>query len=592
MKRLLLFGIVASLIVISVAAGILIWLTTSREESPVRVPSSVSLRVTESGEVIGFHDQYDARAWLGIPYAAPPVGKLRWKPPVPAKSSPEVRHATSPGRPCPQFAPLVTLGGSGGTKKILGHEDCLYLNVWSAPNAVQAPVMVWLHGGSNTTGQGDIFNGSRLSARFDVVVVTLNYRLGVLGWLAAPSLQKGDQLADSGNFGTLDIVRALEWIQGNIAGFGGDPANVTLFGESAGGANTLSILASPLARGLIHRAIIQSGAYQPTSHTPMPGNSGGLAWTSRYILDLADQGVLPRGLNGWELASALRAMPANDLFAVLEPGVFGTIDMPTVFSDGYVIPDGTGEQVFGTLNSNSDIPIILGSNRDEAALFLMNHPDFKSNFLGMFPRIKNREDYRKVVYYASASAKFRYVDKLAAWFHAGGNKSVYAYRFDWDEEKSYFGFDVSLALGAAHAVEIPFVFGVFDIFDQLAPVFPMDEAQEHLSMSMMSYWSEFARTGNPSRGRRGDNPIWSPWQAEGNRLLLLDTPNDGGIRMSDVYVNPSSIRRELLADDEFKDKRRYCETYALALRGTSEFSLEEYNRIGCEKWPSEPATTR
>ena len=592
MKRLLLFGIVASLIVVSIAGGILLWLTTRHEEVPVRMPSPVTLRIIENGEMVGTHDQYGARAWLGIPYAAPPVGKLRWKPPAPAKPFSGVKYATQSGMPCPQFAPSLTPGETGRPTGIRGHEDCLYLNIWSAPNAVRSPVMVWLHGGGNTSGQGDIFNGSRLAAHFGVVVVTINYRLGVLGWLAAPSLHESDPIVNSGNFGTLDILRALEWVQENITQFGGDPSNVTLFGESAGGTNALSILASPLAQGLIHRAIIQSGSYHPTPLTPTAGNPGALAWASRYILDLANQGVLRRGLKGWELAEALRELTVTDLFSVLTPRTFGMIQMPTVFSDGYVIPHGSAQEVFGSQKSSSDIPIMLGSNRDEAALFLMNHPDFRSKFLGMFPRIKNESDYRKVVYYASEAAKFRCVDEPAGWLHAAGNDSVYAYRFDWDEEQSHFGFDVGFALGAAHVVEIPFVFGTFDIFDQLAPVFPMDEAQEQLSVSMMSYWTEFARTGDPGRGRRGNKPLWTPWQAEGDRLLLLDTPNDGGIRMSDIHVSPSSIHGELLMDEGFEDKRRYCETYVLALRGTSEFDLEEYNRIGCAKWPPEQVVLR
>ncbi|MCB1694514.1 MAG: carboxylesterase family protein, partial [Pseudomonadales bacterium] len=204
---------------------------------------------TTTGDVVGFVDRFGARAWLGLPYAQPPVGDLRWRAPQPPRREAGLREALLAGNACPQKPSLLTTDTEAA---VTGSEDCLTLNIWSPPNAVNLPVMFWIHGGGNTIGHGAGYNGAYLATERKVVVVTINYRLGLFGWFRHPALARGDALDDSGNYGTLDMIAALNWVRDNIGQFGGDAGNVTVFGESAGAKDTLSMMASPLAKGLFH----------------------------------------------------------------------------------------------------------------------------------------------------------------------------------------------------------------------------------------------------------------------------------------------------------------------------------------------------
>ena len=590
MKRILLYTIVASLVVITISGGVLIWLHDSEEIPQPMVAEPVTMRLIETGQVMGGYGKHGARAWLGIPYAAPPLGRLRWMPPEPPVPFSTILRTTSAGNICPQYIQDDLASTGHAAFRLAGKEDCLYLNVWSAPNAADAPVMLWLHGGGNTVGQGDIHDGSLLAARQGVVVVTINYRLGVLGWFAEPSLRTGDPVSDSGNFGLLDILRALQWVQDNISKFGGNPENVTLFGASAGGADTLAVLASRRAKHLVHRAIVQSGSYRPTILEAQATSLSGEGWAHTYTAKLEASGVLGTGLTGSDRARSLRETSVEDLFVALEPAAFGMIFMPTLLSDGYVLPPSDASAVFSNPSGYQQVPIILGSNRDEAALFLMNHDDYRSSLFGLFPRVKNEADYRRVVRYISDATKIRTVDEIADWMLESSHADVFAYRFDWDEQRTILGYDVSVALGAAHGIEVPFVFGSFDMFPPLTRTFPMDEPQSRLSADIMSYWAEFARSGDPGTGGRGENPVWNRWAHSGTRLLILDTESGGGIRMEDVHVDQASLRKALASDSDFKRKQEHCKTYVLAFRGTPEFDSGEYERIGCAEFPVEPVS--
>ena len=223
-------------------------------EPPVVEPDT--LRETLSGPVVGFRDR-GVNVWLGIPFARPPKGDLRWRAPRSAVPWSDAMQVLAYGPECPQNM----MGFSG-------QEDCLYLNVWSPLEVPESlPVMFFIHGGANHIGSanaGGLYDGQRFASNHDVVMVSTNYRLGPLGWFSHPGLagEETDKLSkkdNSGNYGTLDILAALEWVQGNIKNFGGDPDNVTIFGESAGASNVLSMMISPLAEGLYHKAISQSG---------------------------------------------------------------------------------------------------------------------------------------------------------------------------------------------------------------------------------------------------------------------------------------------------------------------------------------------
>ncbi|MYD42812.1 MAG: carboxylesterase family protein [Gammaproteobacteria bacterium] len=567
------------------------------EESPVEQPKTIeptTARITSEGEYVGFMDANGARAWLGIPFAAPPVGELRWTAPVPPERHTGIREALTYGDACVQLPNQTlrpTLTAQGG---VVGSEDCLYLNIWSPPNTIDAPVMFWIHGGGNSIGEAGTYNASNLAAKHKLVVVTINYRLGFFGWFNHPDVLAVSEQS-SGNFSTLDIVRALEWVRENIRRFGGNPENVTVFGESAGGFNTLAMMVSPKAQGLFHRAIVQSGGFQAID--PALGyayqSEGGHSNSAREIVNrllLRDKSAstteeaseLQEGMPPQELANYLKRKTAAEIYSTVAGEGIGMFDFPGMYGDDVVLPSANIEDVLAERANYNNVPVILGTNRDEPTLFMMLSDKYVDRFLGVFPSLKDENDYLRVVHYGAAAWKVRGVHQLAKSMVAGGHKDVYSYRFDWDEETSVFFFDLSKGLGAAHAMEIPFVFGDFANLGFLSGYFPNDAAQFDLSDRMMSYWAEFAYSGQPGQGRDGNEVPWTPYGDQDLTTIVLDTNTDASIRMVNDDVTYESIREELLADKSFNSKDLHCETYVTTLRGTSVFSQEDFKTIGCE----------
>jgi len=595
-----------ALILISVAVIGYFLLTPAETPAPEPIrKDDITLRRTTSGEVVGFIDRHGARAWMGIPYAEPPEGNLRWRKPEPPLPWRTVLEALGPGSICPQMKNALSGGAGDPDSNIAGNEDCLYLNVWAPVNARNLPVMFWIHGGGNSIGDGGSYNGAVLASTRNVVVVTINYRLGPFGWFAHPDLTSGNPLDDSGNYGTLDVVRALEWTRDNIGVFGGDPGNVTVFGESAGAFDTLAMMASPLARGLFHRAIVESGGFRatPMAEASNYADEGGHAMSAREIVNhlLVADGTVPdlAGARTYQidmgpgvLREYLYAKTPEEIFQVFaDSGFGGMINAPSNFGDGYVLPAKTTEKIFSNPNSHNLVPVILGTNRDEVALFMAMSPRNLDTFLWIFPRLKDEEAYLRDVYYGSRAWKVSGVDSLATYMTAAGNPNVYAYRFDWDEEGSVMGYDLSKALGAAHALEIPFVFGDFEGgISALGDLFTASEGKEALSRSMTSYWTEFAITGDPGRGRDGKEVPWLAWGTDGKHSMILDTAQDGGIRMSDDVVTLASLKTELAADTSIGDPRERCRLYVTTFRrgGFDQTEYEQFGPDGCVDYdPSE-----
>jgi len=584
--------------IVLIIVGILVVLATNlffdtkEEVIPPPQRDDTTLRQTTSGEVVGSRGKYGARVWRGIPFATPPTGVNRWRAPQPPITTNTVLEATKPGALCPQFTSTLSGAGADTTPgSITGAEDCLYLNIWSPPNAANLPVMVWIHGGGNSIGHGASYNGAALATNRDVVVVTLNYRLGVFGWFKHPALATGDPLDDSGNYGTLDIVRSLQWVHNNIAQFGGDANNVTLFGESAGAFDTLAMMASPLAKNLFHRAIVQSGGFRPASvaHVQDYVEQGGHPNSSQEIVaklliadgKVADKEAAKSYLSDWgnsRLREYLYNKPAEAFFAQFDGGGFGMINLPANFSDGHVLPDMTTEEIFSNAENHNVVPTILGTNRDEPALFMVRDPQYVENWLGFLPRLIDEPTYTRIVKYGALAWKERGVDSLANYLSSAGNEHVYAYRFDWDEEPSQAGFDLSVALGAAHGLEISFVFDEFEGGLGLSYLYPNDDAQYALADSMTAYWSEFAYTGNPGKGRDSNDPQWLAWGDNGKRSLILDSPNDQGIFMDDKMVTVDSIKLELAQDSGFTHPEDQCATYVRTFRDAA-FDRDQYNSL-------------
>ncbi len=446
----------------------------------------------QSGSISGT-DSGEVRAWLGIPYAAPPVGDLRWRPPQPPPRWEGVRAMDHLGAACIQAA----LGGIG-TLGLPQSEDCLTLNVWAPKNARQAAVMFWIHGGAFVEGSGGIsmYNGANL-ARQGVVVVTINYRLGPLGFFAYPELSAetaapgGKPAAPAGtaNFGIMDQVAALRWVRDNIAAFGGDPRKVTVWGESAGAMSVYMLMTSPPARGLFARAIAESG--------PIFGPMRTLAEAERSGVERARE---------WGAADlqALRALPAKTFSSA------GLRDAGPVI-DGKYVPE-EPRRVFAG-GRQAAVPFLVGANSFEASLMTM--------FSGIGPRLAgmlgangrklygNQDEGERVQQIFTDAGFLEPTRFLAARVEKTG-RPAWLYYFSYVAERRR-----ARSHGAMHGGELPWVFDNVDA----GPLALVATAQDRrMAQTVSAYWVNFAKTGDPNGPAL---PPWPAYRASTDKLLEL-----------------------------------------------------------------------
>jgi len=250
------------------------------------------------------------------------------------------------------------------------------------------------------------------------------------------------------------------------------------------------------------------------------------------------------------------------------------LDLPFNFADGAVLPELPTEAIFANPETYNPVPVMLGTNRDEPALFMAWDPHWTENFLWIFRRVKNPDAYLRAVRYGALAWKARGVDQLADAMAGAGNGRVFAYRFDWDEQDTVLGFDLGVALGAAHAMELPFVWGNFDLLP-IDGLFPETEGRDALARSIRSYWAEFAYNGAPGRGREGDAPHWLPWGTQGKTSLLLDTTDGGGIRMMEERVSLEAVARQLATDPTVADEAERCDLFDRAFRWAGDANLQD-----------------
>ncbi len=614
MRRL---AIISLVFVLLVGGGWMVLHTLmARNEAPFpAVLDPTSLRNLPAGSVVGMTGRYGSHVWLGIPYAQPPIGDLRWRAPLSAKPWSGTREALTLGNQCVQF-PNALGGDRGEPGVVIGSEDCLYLNVYApkmAPDAVpkeanRLPVLVWIHGGSNTFGSAGFYDGGALAEREKVIVVTTNYRLGPLGWFHHTSLGAGDATPaeQSGNYGTLDLVRALEWVRDNISGFGGDPNLVTVFGESAGGRNTVTLLVAPQAAGLFHRAIIQSGSTRPDSiayaenwsDDPQPGHrhssneiTAQLLITAGKAKDRESAKALMGAMPSDELAAFLRSRSAAELFKPYQVGgEETTIDLPQVFADGAVLPKDGTLQAFARKDGWNRMPVLVGTNRDEYKLFLIGSSRHIDRWLGFIPQAKDPDLYEATS--QALSEEWRAVGAQApATAMANVTPDVFVYRFDYDEWSSFIGFDFGKYLGAAHATEIPFVFGHWNLGPLTGIMFSSKNEGSRIDLSdaMRSYWVQFARTGNPGRGLEGKLPEWSAWTANTpeQKFMVFDSVAGGGIRMISDPVSLDSIANSILSDPRLNTQERRCWVLREVTTTPGGLNRADYDKFDCKEFPFE-----
>ena len=479
----------------------------------------------DTGQLTGVNGiNPEIRIYEGVPFAAPPVGELRWRTPKPAAKWEGVRAADKFGANCEQRQ--ANGGGfppNGGIRSEPGmSEDCLFLNVYTAAksNKEKRPVMVWIHGGALTSGAGGIYNGEGLAAK-GAVVVTINYRIGVFGYFAHPELTKESDRNASGNYGFLDQVSALEWVRRNIAAFGGDPKRVTIFGESAGSWSVNYLTASPLAKGLFQRAIGESGAEFPPT---------------RKLADAEAMGVkFGDAMNAPTLA-ALRTKSAEDLNKAA-----GGTSGPDV--DGYFLTDQV-QKIYAAGKQN-DVPTLIGSNSDEGTLFTpatVKGEAFKQlatrryaadadKFLALYP-FTTDEEAQKAQAASMRDQVFGWNMRTWARYQTKTGKSkVYLYYF------SHVPAGITARMGAQHGAEIAYVFDYANNKNALAT--PWTDYDKKLSDTVSSYWFNFAATGDPNgKGL----PKWPAYQAKddmamgfADSIAVIPTPNKPALDFLDGY---------------------------------------------------------
>jgi para-nitrobenzyl esterase len=482
--------------------------------------------MTTSGPVVGSRGG-GYLAFLGIPYAAPPVGPLRFRPPEPPTPWTEPLYVTRRPSACPQYLSTIRYG----------REDCLYLNVHTPdPMPENAPVMVWIHGGAFVLGEGAQADmgtyGDLLAREHGVIVVSMNYRLGQLGFLSHPALDAESTEGPSGNYGFLDQVAALAWVRDNIAAFGGDPENVTIFGESAGGMSVCGHLVSPGSAGLFDRAIIQSGPCGPR-----PTQTEATAQGVRFAEAL--------GCATGDVAACLRAADAQTIVDTLgsAPSIVSSDPMyaswgPTI--DGRVFPtDWIDAMEAGDV---ADVPVMVGWNRDEGTIFVA----LQENAGSAFTPETYRERVASFVGEASADAvlaRYPLSDfggdaRLAASRALGdaglicpARRAALALRahvptraYLFAHTGARFQLMADFPLGAFHSAEIQFVFG-----HPIGGRFSAEQSTLHDTMS--GYWARFARSGDPN----GDGAFaWPAFEASGARVVLDVTVSEDTDDYADV----------------------------------------------------------
>jgi carboxylesterase type B len=454
---------------------------------------------TASGSIAGSPSgDSSITAFKGIPFAAPPVGELRWKAPQPPVAWKGVRKADQFGNTCAQLARNVAAGS----------EDCLYVNVWTGASSAREkrPVFVWIHGGRFIFGAGSqpLFDGEGL-ARKGLVVVTLNYRIGVFGFLATPELSGESGHNASGDYGLLDQIAALQWVRRNIAAFGGDPGNVTIAGQSAGSGSVLMLVNSPLAKGLMHRAIAESGAQAP-------GNPeiSGLATSYRTMAGAEANGAKYAEAHGAHSLQELRALTTEQLLVGNNANDEDYYGRPPLFRpviDGWVVPRNYRDTYSRGLQH--DVPIISGNNLDESGASPQPNiklADFQSAVKQKYGAMSG--DFQSL-YPAATDAEAGQAANASA--RDGARVSSYLWAQEWQQHAKspayiYFwthappGPDHDRR-GAYHESEINYIFNSLYATDR-----PWTDDDRRIADTMSSYWANFAKTGNPNGAGL---PMWA-----------------------------------------------------------------------------------
>ncbi|MFX1396377.1 MAG: carboxylesterase/lipase family protein [Promethearchaeota archaeon] len=542
--------------------------------------SSALVVQTNFGAVQGTQLNSNTYAWLGIPYAKPPVGDLRWKAPQDPDPWTEIRQTTQFGQPSVQVASIFGSDNLDDIEdyNIIGSEDCLYVNIWKPTDASGSlPVYFFIHGGAYIYGQGaqDVYDGSNLANKADCIVVNFNYRLGTAGFFKNPALQTGNPLENSGNFGILDQIKALEWTKNNIKNFGGDPNHIIIAGESAGGFSVYNLLTSPYLKQqyfdkgieLFHAAVIESGIIMPTDPASAEGYSNdllvqvliknGLAGSEEQAQDLINA-ASPAQIKSWLMEEDMQSLIALSQLQSLS--LMSLLTTVMGITDGYVVASDPYERMQS--GNFIKVPTIIGSNQEETKLFTAVAVEWTFQFNprdnlwdlveestlitlnsmiamiveGFELDIDIPDIYAWLMIYSYNQIADMLTEILfttlgreqPASYMVQYNPNIYVYEFGWNQEPYPLGDFV----GAAHTMELGFVFGNMDPNGVYGDFYTSRNARgrQALSNAMMSYWKNFITDGNPGdpdggSGFREGLPDWDPYTARGADKIIFDADN-------------------------------------------------------------------
>tara|TARA_A100001011_G_scaffold193221_1_gene201728 strand:+ start:300 stop:2048 length:1749 start_codon:yes stop_codon:yes gene_type:complete len=525
------------------------------------------IKVETSSGIVDGYKKGRVIYWDDIPYAKPPIDQLRWKAPRTINNSKNI-ISSKENNYCVQRP--SSLGGPGGDGLYVGTEDCLYLDI-SAPARKKSellPVMFWIHGGGNTSGLKDLYDFNKMVRRHNVIVVRINYRLGPFGWFTHPSIQDFQtDLDKTSNFGTLDIIAALHWVKENIRLFGGDPDNVTIFGESAGGHNVFSLLVSDKSKGLFHKAISMSGyttSISPKDAYVQNDKSSTSSYTSseivkKIIKELSNE---KETYSNEEIRDILLNLSTQEFFEHYANRETYE-EIPLLTSDNIVIPeDGLRASLFNKDIVNK-VPTIAGSNRDEVKLWLATAEyfvelDFSAvGSLLNIPNVKLKDEdaFEAFNYYRSSAWKIRGVDIPLKGLYESGNSNLYAYQYDWDDHRRYVVADFKKLIGAAHATEIPLLAGNAKLvggYPLSDLIYPAGRSRLFTSRNMMRFWTNFAKFGDP--GMSTNSIRWSSIVENnefGSSYIVIDNKNN--LKVKEDKKTFKSLAKELFEDSRVNE---------------------------------------
>jgi len=525
------------------------------------------IKVETSSGIVDGYKKGRVIYWDDIPYAKPPIDQLRWKAPRTINNSKNI-ISSKENNYCVQRP--SSLGGPGGEGLYVGTEDCLYLDISATARKKSEllPVMFWIHGGGNTSGLKDLYDFNKMVRRHNVIVVRINYRLGPFGWFTHPSIQDFQtDLDKTSNFGTLDIIAALHWVKENISLFGGDPDNVTIFGESAGGHNVFSLLVSDKSKGLFHKAISMSGyttSISPKDAYVQNDKSSTSSYTSseivkKIIKELSNE---KETYSNEEIRDILLNLSTQEFFEHYANRETYE-EIPLLTSDNIVIPEAGLRASLFNKDIVNKVPTIAGSNRDEVKLWLATAEyfvelDFSAvGSLLNIPNVKLKDEdaFEAFNYYRSSAWKIRGVDIPLKGLYESGNSNLYAYQYHWDDHRRYVVADFKKLIGAAHATEIPLLAGNAKLvggYPLSDLIYPAGRSRLFTSRNMMRFWTNFAKSGEP--GMSTNSIRWSSIIENnefGSSYIVIDNKNN--LKVKEDKKTFKSLAKELFEDSRVNE---------------------------------------